>query len=240
MALSAIALVTACTNDETIEVNRGEGVTFNVVAGKATRTGIGGEATTTSNINKFHVYAFTQNKEYMDEDVTKDNDIWTYNNIKFWPETNVDFYSYSPNSTNGTVDITATGNKQITKYKVPGNVDLLYALNLAENKTGHEGKEPVLINFRHALAQIVFKIKNTNPNLTVFVDEVKVDGIEGQGTFVCQKKAPQNTGKRRKSKIQKKMPPGVNGKILITKINRLKNIQQLSPRLKLQEVPTNL
>lgn len=187
MALSAIALVTACTNDETIEVNRGEGVTFNVVAGKATRTGIGGEATTTSNINKFHVYAFTQNKEYMDEDVTKRNGIWTYDNIKFWPETNVDFYSYSPNSTNGTVDITATGNKQITKYKVPGDEDLLYALNLAEKKTEHEGKEPVLINFRHALAQIVFKIKNTNPSLTVFVDEVKVDGIEEQGTFVWPK-----------------------------------------------------
>ena len=34
MALSAMALVTACTNDETIEMNQGDGITFNTVAGK--------------------------------------------------------------------------------------------------------------------------------------------------------------------------------------------------------------
>ena len=39
MALSAMALVTACTNDETIEMNRGEGISLSAVAGKATRAG---------------------------------------------------------------------------------------------------------------------------------------------------------------------------------------------------------
>lgn len=53
MALSAMALVTACTNDETIEMNQGDGITFNTVAGKATRTG--SEATTTNSIKDFHV-----------------------------------------------------------------------------------------------------------------------------------------------------------------------------------------
>ena len=53
MALSAMALVTACTNDETIEMNQGDGITFNTVAGKATRAG--SEATTTNSIKDFHV-----------------------------------------------------------------------------------------------------------------------------------------------------------------------------------------
>lgn len=88
MALSAMALVTACTNDETIEMNRGEGISLSAVAGKATRAG--SEATTTNSIDNFHVYAFTQGLEYMNHDVTRTDDTWTYGDTKFWPETDVD------------------------------------------------------------------------------------------------------------------------------------------------------
>lgn len=84
MALSAMALVTACTNDETIEMNQGEGISLSAVAGKATRAG--SEATTTNSIKDFHVYAFTQGLEYMNHDVTKTDNTWTYGNTKFWPE----------------------------------------------------------------------------------------------------------------------------------------------------------
>lgn len=182
MALLAMALVTACTNDETIEMNQGEGISLSAIAGKATRAG--SEATTTNNIDNFHVYAFTQGVKYMDHDVQKQGNVWSYGDTKFWPETDVDFYSYSPTDTkNGNVDITVDGDKKITGYEVPGDEDLLYALNLAEKKAEHEGKQPVLVNFRHALSQIVFRIKNTSSNLTVFVDAVKVEGIEKQGTF---------------------------------------------------------
>lgn len=181
MALSAMALVTACTNDETIEMNQGDGITFNTVAGKATRTG--SEATTTNSIKDFHVYAFTQGLEYMNHDVTKTGNTWTYGDTKFWPESTVDFYSYSPMKIGGTVNITAEGEKKIEKYLVAGDEDFLYALNLGEKKADHEAKKPVNINFRHALSQIVFKIKNTNPNLTVFVDGIRVEGVENTGDF---------------------------------------------------------
>lgn len=182
MALLAMALVTACTNDETIEMNQGEGISLSAIAGKAIRTG--SEATTTNSIDKFHVFAFTQEAEYMNHDVRRQGNVWSYGDTKFWPETDVDFYSYSPTDTkNGNVDITVNGDKKITGYEVPGDEDLLYALNLAEKKAEHEGKQPVTVNFRHALSQIVFRIKNTSSNLTVFVDAVKVEGIEKQGTF---------------------------------------------------------
>ena len=182
MALSVMALVTACTNDETIEMNQGDGITFNTVAEKATRTG--SEATTTNSIKDFHVYAFTQGLEYMNHDVTRTGDTWTYGDTKFWPKSTVDFYSYSPmDMRRGTVNITAEGEKKIEKYLVAGDEDFLYALNLGEKKADHEAKKPVNINFRHALSQIVFKIKNTNPNLTVFVDGIRVEGVENTGDF---------------------------------------------------------
>lgn len=182
MALSAMALVTACTNDETIEMNQGEGISLSAVAGKATRAG--SEATTTNSIKDFHVYAFTQGLEYMNHDVTKTGNTWTYGDTKFWPESTVDFYSYSPmDMRRGTVNITAAGEKKIEKYLVAGDEDFLYALNLGEKKADHEAKKPVNINFRHALSQIVFRIKNTNPNLTVFVDGIRVEGVENTGDF---------------------------------------------------------
>ena len=182
MVLSAMALVTACANDETIEINYGESISLSAVTGKATRTG--NEATTTNSISNFHVFAFTQNTKYMDCDVQKQGNVWSYGDTKFWPETDVDFYSYSPmDMTNGRVNIVVNGDKEIVDYNVLGGEDLLYALNLAEKKDEHEGKQPVLVNFRHALSQIVFRIKNTSSNLTVFVDEVKVEGIEKRGTF---------------------------------------------------------
>ena len=100
MVLSAMALVTACANDETIEINYGESISLSAVAGKTTRTG--SEATTTNSIRNFHVLAFTQGATYMDCDVRKQGNVWSYGDTKFWPETDVDFYSYSPmNTQNG-------------------------------------------------------------------------------------------------------------------------------------------
>lgn len=139
MVLSAMALVTACANDETIEINYGESISLSAVTGKATRTG--NEATTTNSISNFHVFAFTQNIKYMDCDVQKQGNVWSYGDTKFWPETDVDFYSYSPmNMKNGRVNIVVDGDKEIVDYNVLGDEDLLYALNLAEKKDEHEGK----------------------------------------------------------------------------------------------------
>lgn len=81
MVLSAMALVTACANDETIEINYGESISLSAVTGKATRTG--NEATTTNSISNFHVFAFTQNTKYMDCDVQKQGNVWSYGDTKF-------------------------------------------------------------------------------------------------------------------------------------------------------------
>lgn len=80
MVLSAMALVTACANDETIEINYGESISLSAVTGKATRTG--NEATTTNSISNFHVFAFTQNTKYMDCDVQKQGNVWSYGDTK--------------------------------------------------------------------------------------------------------------------------------------------------------------
>ena len=87
LALSAMALATGCSNDETTELNKGNAIDFSVTAGKLTRA----EAITTNTIKEFKVWAFTDGKTYMNgTPVTKSDNKWTYSGTKFWPETDVD------------------------------------------------------------------------------------------------------------------------------------------------------
>lgn len=191
-ALSAAAL-TACNNDEVLEVNQGRGISFQVATEAATRAA----ATTTNTINEFKVWGFTDNKPLMDGvEVTESSGTWSYDNIIFWPASSVDFYSVSPSTVKG-VSITNEAQK-ITGFTVAEKqdeqIDLLYAVNKGENKDDHESK-PVSINFRHALSQIVFKAKNTNDHLKVIIHGVKVGNIKKAGdfTYPSQSTTTQNT-----------------------------------------------
>ena len=188
-ALSAAAL-TACNNDEVLEVNQGRGISFQVATDASTRA----QATTTNSIDEFMVWGFTQEeppKTLMEDlSVSKTGSEWTYTGTIFWPAAPVNFYSISPEPVSGkvsegTVSITSDEQK-ITSFTVNTDqsqqVDLLYAVNKGETKDGHEST-PVSINFRHALSQIVFKAKNTNKNLKVIVKGVKIANIKKAGDF---------------------------------------------------------
>ena len=190
VALSAVAL-TACNNDEVLEVNQGRGISFQVATEASTRA----TATTTNSIDEFMVWGFTQEepaKTLMEDlSVSKTGSEWTYTGTIFWPAAPVNFYSISPEPVSGTVSegaVSITSNEQkITGFTVNTDqsqqVDLLYAVNKEENKDDHESK-PVSINFRHALSQIVFKAKNTNDHLKVIIHGVKVGNIKKAGDFI--------------------------------------------------------
>lgn len=190
VALSAVAL-TACNNDEVLEVNQGRGISFQVATEASTRA----TATTTNSIDEFMVWGFTQEepaKTLMEDlSVSKTGSEWTYTGTIFWPAAPVNFYSISPEPVSGTVSegaVSITSNEQkITGFTVNTDqsqqVDLLYAVNKEEKKESHE-TEPVSINFRHALSQIVFKAKNTNDHLKVIIHGVKVGNIKKAGDFI--------------------------------------------------------
>ena len=180
VALSAVALV-ACNNEDVLEVNQGRGISFQVATEASTRA----QATTTTSIDEFKVWGFTDGKTLMNGlEVSKDGNDWTYDGTIFWPATDVDFYSVSPADVTG-VNITSSSQK-ITGFTVNTDqsqqVDLLYAVNKDETKEDHAASA-VNINFRHALSQIVFKAKNTNKNLKVIVKGVKIANIKKKGDF---------------------------------------------------------
>ena len=182
-ALSAVALA-ACNNEDVMEANRGRGISFQVATEASTRIG----ATTTNTIDNFKVWGFTGSNETLMNGVavSKTGGEWSYGDPIFWPESTVDFYAVSPTENcGGTVSISSSA-QQITGFTVnpdqASQVDLLYAVNKDESKDDHEST-PGSINFRHALSQIVFKAKNTNANLKVMINGVKVVNVVKGGDF---------------------------------------------------------
>lgn len=179
LALSAMALATGCSNDEMTEVNNGNAIDFSVTASKQSRA-----VTTTNTISEFKVWAFTDGKTYMDGlKVTKANDKWTYDDTKFWPESSVNFFAVSPSTLNsGTVSV-ANDAQSIKDYEVNGSEDLLYSANIDEKKADH-ASSPVAVNFRHALSQVVVKVKNIKTgSIKVAVNGVMIENIANKSTL---------------------------------------------------------
>lgn len=186
VALGAFAL-TSCSQDEVLDVQK-DAVQFSVVADKASR----GAVTTTANIDNFTVTAFNvettgggdkvNGTTFMNLNKVELKDgKWVPGITKFWPtEGAINFYSYSPSDLTG-VSVAAAA--QTITHTVPttcGNqIDILYALNTGLGKA--DGEVPV--NFRHALAQIVFQAENSKSDLEVVIDGVRIVNIKESGVF---------------------------------------------------------
>lgn len=178
-AISAMLLTASCSNDEVTELNMNNAIKFNVTTGNMSRA----TATKTDNINNFKVWAYTSDEttklEYMkDVVVTKSGTDWTYSPVVFWPKDyKLDFYAVSPSTVTPTINTTTA---TITDYTVTdGKEDLLYSYKKEATKGS-----AVNLNFRHALSQIAFKIKNTRAtDMQVKVKSIKVKGIADKSTL---------------------------------------------------------
>lgn len=192
MALSAMALATGCSNDETTDLNPGDAITFSAVTNSPTRT----TATTTNSISAFKTYAYykasdaaTSYTTFMDGvTVSKEGSTWSTPSTYFWPnDGSLDFYSVAPTDITVTQTVSGTNySYSIEDFEVPylysSQKDLIYAVNKGETRAAHEASA-VEVNFRHALSQIVFKAKNTNEKLKVQIDGVRIAFVKNNGTY---------------------------------------------------------
>lgn len=151
-------------------------ITFTAVAPKnATRAA----STTTASLQDFIVYAFTDKKMLMDHvKVTRDGSSWTYSPQAYWPDIPVNFYAYSPDITTSG-DILGNGTANINSYDNPGNVDLLYAVNIGEIQKG----TPVLINFRHAMSRVDIYMSSNNTQMDIKISKITIGNVYNIGSF---------------------------------------------------------
>jgi hypothetical protein len=187
-ALAAVAMV-SCAKDEAVEINKGEAIGFAATTGRVTRAAtIDGIA----EFDQFRVWGFHNNGGkptalMTNILVSKAKSGWFYGDSYFWPSVGTcDFYGIYPTVDDVkelnpvTVDMT---NKQVSydlyngdrDYNTP--TDWVYAVNVNEarrdNQDTQDSKVPM--NFRHAMSQIVFQVKNTNSRLKVTIPEGTID-----------------------------------------------------------------
>lgn len=179
-AFGLLALA-SCSNDELTSVNRdGDEIAFSVVTNSATRA-----ADVYCNNNKptsFNVWATFDDQTYINGDNVQYQDgKWVNTSgTRYWPDGKVSFFAHV---NAGDAFNWNEGQPKIENFTVGTDVatqqDLLYAVKTASK--GTDGKAE--LNFRHALSQIVFQAKNTNPNLYVEISGVSVCKVNDQGTF---------------------------------------------------------
>lgn len=188
-----LLIAASCTKNEVVEVNQdGNEIQYSVVANNATKA-----ADIYCNNNKpseFTVFAESSDgKTYINGDkITSSDNGATWVNesgTRFWPnDLSLDFYAVVNGTINWNVTAEGTAPATIVNYEVPTTVsdqkDLLYAVKMEQEKGATaEATEAVSLNFRHALSQIVFNAKNTNPNLYVEISEVSIVGVSSKGNF---------------------------------------------------------
>ena len=178
----AMALVlVSCSRDEVIEINRdSDEIRFGVVTDAATRAA---DVYCNNNLpGEFNVWATYKGATYIDGDlIKKESNAWVNKTgVRYWPEDeSVTFYA-QVNA--GDAFQWNDGAPTIKDYTVPTAVaeqkDLLYAV-----KSQGRSDNPVILNFRHALSQIVFQAKNTNANLYVEIKGVTICKLGNVNTF---------------------------------------------------------
>lgn len=177
-------MMAACSSNETIEVNENKGdlISFRPIVKGVTRAA---DADLSSDGKSFNVEAFntgtTSSPYFSNVTFTKSGDTFTSATKYYWPTNNLDFYAYSPISSGQFVK---TDYKTFTitpSATVSEQVEFIYA-NTNNKGKGSSG-EVTTLNFRHAGAKIVVKVKNSAPNLKFVISGWKLGYLDNTATF---------------------------------------------------------
>lgn len=171
-AVAALAMA-ACSNDETVGLNQGRGISFRASSDKNARA----TETTNANLAKFYVTALADDGSvYFGDQLFKkstDNS-YTSDPLYYWPgKGGLAFHAYAPEKTaiGGTLTLSST-EQTLTGFtpnaKISDQVDLIYA-SATGNKADNEGTG-VALTFKHMLSQIELQALNSN---TGYVYKIK-------------------------------------------------------------------
>lgn len=192
LAIAAVATMTGCTQNEEFD-NLGQKAEIGFNTAAVTRA----TAMTTANFNEFKVYGYAHTgtfgaeitvTAFVDGAFTKkENNKWTEDQNKkfYWPtEGNVTFFAYSPAGETGTTYAASAKGYPTVDYKVNDVItsqsDFVVAQKTGDGVTDKDG---VSLGFKHALTQIVFKLKGSDKDVNYSVTKLDMKGIMNSGTY---------------------------------------------------------
>ena len=196
LGIAALAFA-ACSNDEVVEVNQGEAISFRPLVNNVTRA-VAKTAFATSDV--IDVYAdYNGSKSFQDNFTKLADGNFTSTTKHYWPSdigtgapakamTFTAFYGAEQSSTTaGSLAATYTPDAAASDQ-----TDLLFAKHSTTEK-----EVPVVLNFRHMLSQINVLVKNTNNGISAEITGVRIGYVKTSGTFAYSGDATdtKNSGK---------------------------------------------
>lgn len=198
IGLAATAMLASCSNDETVEMAQQKAIGFsNAFVNNGTRSIVDPSFTTTS-LEDFAVYGFTQNGQIFKGDkVHKGGSAstgWSYDALQYWvPGNTYTFgaiapYSVATNVSNVALPENATKVEMTVAFTNTDadQVDLLHAAptQIAGTEVTETYKTPVPMTFSHQLSKVKFSFKNAvGKGYNVKVSNVKITDAYTNGTL---------------------------------------------------------
>lgn len=179
----AVAAFTSCSNDELMEVNTNNVITFESHVNKGTRAVTN---TTTDDLTTFYVFGSHGTTRVFDNvAVTKDGSNWDYTNHVAWTANSYKFAAYA--TTNASAQITpaydnATGKLTFSDVAANDASDLVAATTTVDN-TGL-ANAAVNLTFKHLLSKVQFVLtNNSSENYTMKISNITFSALK-QGDCV--------------------------------------------------------
>ena len=193
-AVAAFAMV-SCSQDETIDINTGKGISFRTEANAGTRAS---EISNSNLMDNFQVTALQENGDVYFDKVTfskQESNTYTSTPAYNWPGTgNLKFHAIYPLITDmpsSTITLTLTEQK-LENFTVAETLtnqkDLVYA-TATGNATNNESSG-VNLHFYHQLAQISVKAKGSNNTYIYKVKGVKIAEIPSTANLTAFDQTP--------------------------------------------------
>ena len=196
IGLMAAAMMASCSNDETVEMAQQKAISIsNAFVNNGTRSIVDPSFTTTS-LNDFAVYGFTQNGQIFNgEKVSKGGAAstgWSYDNVQYWvPGNTYTFGAIAPYSVAANVSkVTLPTGAAKVEMKVAftntdaDQVDLLHAEPTQITGVTATYTAPVSMTFNHQLSKVKFSFQNSvGEGYNVKVSNVKITDAFKEGTL---------------------------------------------------------
>lgn len=190
MGMAAMGLaLTACNNDETVEVAKGNAIGFNSFVNKSTRGAA--DDVTLKNLGSFELYGWRGEDVLFNKQVVNvaEDGTSTYSPLKYWEAGKTyNFEAIAPKDGEKGVEFAAAKTGGTITFTNNATTDLLYVK--AEEKTmGAEiaaAPAAVELNFTHQLARVKFTFKNTFPNTAaakLTIKDVKIANAYKKGSI---------------------------------------------------------
>lgn len=186
MGMAAMGLaLTACNNDETVEVAKGNAISFNSFVNKSTR-GAANDVTLES-LENIEVYGWRGDNQIFNAQQVNAK-TGAYSPIQYWEAGyTYNFEAIAPKNGEKGVTFAANVNGGTITFENDAVTDLLYAkaspLTTAKKLTA---PDKVNFNFSHELARVKFTFMNTfpaNAAAKISVKDVKITNAYKNGTI---------------------------------------------------------